>query len=156
MYVHFGRLFLMVSRQGKFQTNILKSGFAIGESIPICIDIDNRSERDIERARVQLIQTITYRGARHGARFNFGAGAQNLTHMHVRTGKKVVAQNEEALCVHKEKTGRYTTSLVVPAIMPTFNASVPIQVSYELEASCKLNVERRFVLHARSVACRSR
>ena len=117
------------------QTNIPKSGYAIGEQIPIYIEIDNRSERGVERVRVQLVQHITYRAARHGARFDFGTGAHNLAHMHTRAEAKIVARVEEALIVQKSSNARYTTQLAVPSIMPTFNTSVPVQVAYKLEAS---------------------
>ena len=99
------------------------------------IDVDARkSERDVERLTVALLQVVTCRGARYGTEID--ATADHDECLEEKVCHKSLVCIDERVRVRRGEIERHTLRLAVPTVaQPSIADCVPLALGYEIEAS---------------------
>ena len=107
----------------------------MGGQIEVLIDVDARkSERDVERLTVALLQVVTCRGARNG--IIIAATSTKETHLREKICHKSLVCIDERVCVRRGQLERHTLRLSVPTVaQPSITDCMPLALGYEIEAS---------------------
>ena len=127
------------------QVALPKTGFALGENVPLDVQIDNQSHRNIVRVECCLIQRAT-----------FAATSPQLA-IEKRDESRFVTTWREAFKVKKRSSAAYCRTLKIPTggCVPTFSVVQLLQVDYTLGVRLE-NVGSRAKAEFTGAACYQR
>ncbi|CAO4366122.1 unnamed protein product [Caenorhabditis nigoni] len=115
--------------------DIPKTGFVLGETVPINLHIVNKSSVNVTMVTATILQRCTFMAYRNGTIFNF-TEISGVTRGEVKRNSNTVITQTQPLTVEPKNSHNLALELRLPSVTPTINLFSPIiTVEYYVDVS---------------------